>query len=55
MEVDQKPVDSPIKSERYLWLICVEVVSGYARDGLDVSVVIMQHFFIEFDRIRHVI
>lgn len=55
MEVDQKPVDSPIKSERYLWLICVEVVRSYASDGLDVSVVIMQHFFIEFDRIRHVI
>ena len=55
MEVDQQPVDSPIESERNLWLICVEVVCSYARDGLDVSVVIMQHFFIEFDRIRHVI
>ena len=55
MEVDQKAVDSPIESERYLWLICVEVVRSYARDGLDMSVVIMQHFFIEFDRIRHVI
>lgn len=45
----------PIKSERDFWLVSIEMVSRYASDGFDMSIIKVQYFLVQLNCLCHVI